>query len=247
MTTDPTIPAPPAPPEVGARERLALALDTDDLVEALRMADQLEPYFAIAKVGLELFSAEGPEAVSALAERGWRVFLDVKLHDIPNTVNKAARVLGALGTSYLTLHAQGGGAMLRAGVEGLREGAMRAGLDPPLALAVTILTSDDGAPPHVLSKRIAAAIEGGCGGFVSAASDVREAKELAPRMLAVVPGIRHEGTDAHDQARAATPQEALAAGADLLVIGRAVTAAPDRVEAAARMAAAVAGSDSRSS
>jgi orotidine-5'-phosphate decarboxylase len=92
----------------------------------------------------------------------------------------------------------------------------------------------------VLSKRIAAAIEGGCGGFVCAASDVREAKELAPRMIAVVPGIRHEGTDTHDQARAATPQTAIAAGADLLVIGRAVTAAPDRIEAAARMAAAVA-------
>lgn len=240
-STSPSPPAPPAPPAPpGVRDRLALALDTDDLVEALRMADQLEPYFAIAKVGLELFSAEGPEAVSALSERGWRVFLDVKLHDIPNTVNKAARVLGALGTSYLTLHAQGGPDMLRAGVEGLREGAIRAGLDPPVALAVTILTSDDGAPPHVLSKRIAAAIEGGCGGFVCAASDVREAKELAPRMIAVVPGIRHEGTDTHDQARAATPQAAIAAGADLLVIGRAVTAAPDRIAAAARMAAAVA-------
>jgi orotidine-5'-phosphate decarboxylase len=224
-----------------ARDMLALALDTDDLVEALRLADQLEPYFGVAKVGLELFSAEGPEAVSALVERGWRVFLDVKLHDIPTTVNKAARVLGALGTSYLTLHAQGGPAMLRAGVEGLRDGALRAGLEPPAALAVTILTSDDGAPPHILSKRIAAAIEASCGGFVCAASDVREAKELAPRMLAVVPGIRHEGADSHDQARAATPQAAIAAGADLLVVGRAVTAAPDRVDAALRMVAAVSG------
>jgi orotidine-5'-phosphate decarboxylase len=94
-----------------------------------------------------------------------------------------------------------------------------------------------------LSKRIAATIEGGCGGFVCAASDVREAKQLAPRMVAVVPGIRYEGTDAHDQARAATPQQALAAGADLLVIGRAVTAAADRIEAAARIAAAVTGAD----
>jgi orotidine-5'-phosphate decarboxylase len=223
-----------------SRDRLVLALDTDDLVEALRLADELQPYFGGAKVGLELFSAEGPETVSALAERGWRVFLDVKLHDIPTTVHKAARVLGALGASYLTLHAQGGVAMLQAGVEGLSEGAARAGLAPPVALAVTILTSDDGAPPHVLAKRVAFAIEGGCGGLVCAASDVREAKELAPRMIAVVPGIRPAGAARQDQARAATPQAAVAAGADLLVIGRAVSAAPDRLAAAAAVAAAVA-------
>jgi orotidine-5'-phosphate decarboxylase len=222
------------------RDRLVLALDTDDLVEALRLADELQPYFAAAKVGLELFSAEGPETVSALAERGWRVFLDVKLHDIPTTVHKAARVLGALGASYLTLHAQGGVAMLQAGVEGLSEGAARAGLDPPVALAVTILTSDCGAPPHVLAKRVASAIESGCGGLVCAASDVREAKELAPRMIAVVPGIRLTGADTHDQARAATPQAAVSAGADLLVIGRTVSGAPDPVAAAAAVADAVA-------
>jgi orotidine-5'-phosphate decarboxylase len=221
------------------RQMLALAFDTDDLVEALRLAEELEPWFAVAKVGLELFSAEGPEAVSALTERGWRVFLDVKLHDIPNTVNKAARVLGALGASYLTLHAHGGVAMMRAGVEGLAQGAERAGLEPPTALAVTILTSDDGAPPHILSKRVAAAVEAGCGGFVCAAADVREAKMIAPRLVAAVPGIRPEGTDAHDQARAATPKAALAAGADLLVVGRAVTAAADRTAAAAALVASV--------
>jgi len=228
--------APPA-----TRERLALALDTDDLVEALRLAGELEPWFGVAKVGLELFSAEGPSAVSALLERGWEVFLDLKLHDIPNTVNKAARVLGALGAGYLTLHAHGGVTMLRAGVEGLAEGARQAGLDPPVALAVTVLTSDNNAPPHILSKRVGVAIEAGCGGLVCAASDVREAKLLAPRFVAVVPGIRPEGSETHDQARASTPQAALAAGADLLVVGRAVTAAPDRAAAAAALAASVTG------
>jgi orotidine-5'-phosphate decarboxylase len=217
------------------RDRLALALDTDDLVEALRLAAQLEAYFSVAKVGLELFSAEGPEVVSALMERGWRVFLDLKLHDIPTTVGKAATVLGALGASYLTLHAHGGVPMLRAGVEGLVVGATRAGLEPPKALAVTVLTSDAGAPPHILRDRVVAAVEAKCGGLVCSAADVREAKELAPRLLAVVPGIRPEGTDVHDQARASTPEAAMAAGADLLVIGRAVTAAPDRVAAAARL------------
>jgi orotidine-5'-phosphate decarboxylase len=219
------------------RDRLVLALDTDDLVAALRLAEQLTPWFSVAKVGLELFSAEGPEAVSALVERGWRVFLDVKLHDIPNTVNRAARVLGALGASYLTLHALGGVSMLEAGVEGLAAGASRAGLEPPLALAVTVLTSDGNAPPHILGKRVAMALQAGCGGLVCAAADVREAKRLAPELLAVVPGIRPAGSDAHDQARAATPLEAAEAGADLLVVGRAVTGAPDPLAAAAALVA----------
>ena len=130
------------------RDRLALALDVDDLVAATRLARQLRPYFGVAKVGLELFSATGPDAVGTLAEMGYKVFLDVKLHDIPNTVEKSARVLGSLGASLLTLHAMGGADMLRAGVDGLAAGADAAGLDAPTALAVTILTSDSGAPPH---------------------------------------------------------------------------------------------------
>jgi orotidine-5'-phosphate decarboxylase len=154
-------------------------------------------------------------------------------------VGKAARVTGALGASYLTLHAFGGVTMLRSGVEGLIEGAARAGLPEPVALAVTILTSDDGAPAHILGKRVQAAVEGGCGGIVCAASDVREAKQLAPRLAAVVPGIRAAGAASHDQKRPATAASALASGADLLVVGRAVTAAPDRAAAAAELAASL--------
>lgn len=214
------------------RDRLALALDVDDLVTALRLAKELSPWFGVAKIGLELFSASGPDAVASIAECGYRVFLDAKLHDIPTTVGKAARVLGALGASYLTLHAAGGVPMLHAGVEGLAEGAAGAGLEPPTALAVTILTSDGGAPPHVLGKRVAAALDARCGGLVCAADDVREAKQLAPNLITVVPGIRPAGTAAHDQARAATPRDALDAGADLLVVGRAVTAAKDHKQAA---------------
>ena len=135
---------------IDVRDRLAIALDVDDLVAATRLAKQVQPYFGVAKVGLELFSAYGPDAVAALADMGFDVFLDVKLHDIPNTVEKASRVLGALGARYLTLHAFGGVDMLRAGVEGLQIGAERAGLEAPTALAVTILTSDAGAPPHIL-------------------------------------------------------------------------------------------------
>lgn len=217
------------------RSKLAVALDVDDLVLATRMARELQPWFGVAKVGLELFSAAGTDAVVTIAELGYKVFLDVKLHDIPTTVRKASRVLGAVGASYLTLHAFGGVSMLRAGVEGLRDGAEAAGLEAPTALAVTILTSDSGAPPHILGNRVRAAVEAGCGGVVCAAGDVREAKQLAPRLLAVVPGIRPAGADADDQARTSTPQSALDAGADLLVIGRPVTGADDRAAAAAKL------------
>lgn len=222
------------------RNRLALALDVDDLVAATRIARAVQPYFGVVKVGLELFSATGPEAVGALSEMGFKVFLDLKLHDIPTTVGRAARVLGSLGASYLTLHAFGGSDMLRAGVEGLAAGADAAGLASPTALAVTILTSDAGAPPHILPKRVQVALEGGCGGLVCAAGDVREARQYAPRMETVVPGIRPAGSASHDQARAALPGAAIEAGADVLVIGRPVTQADDPVAAAAAIASEVA-------
>jgi len=224
-------------PEV--RDHLAIALDTDDLVEALRLAKAVQPWFGVAKVGLELFCAEGPDAVTALNEMGFKVFLDVKLHDIPTTVNRAARVLGALGPAYVTLHAQPGPVTLRAGVDGLAEGAAAAGVDPPVALAVTVLTSDPDAPAHILGQRVAAAVAAGCGGIVCATADVREAKQLAPRLLAVVPGIRPAGSDPNDQARPATPGAALTAGADLLVVGRAVTRADDQAAAAEAIAGEV--------
>ncbi len=214
------------------RGTLALALDVDDLVVATRLARELRPWFGVAKVGLELYSAAGPDAVAALRALGFDVFLDLKLHDIPTTVGRASRVLGALGVDYLTLHAFGGLEMLRAGVEGLAEGAANAGLEPPVALAVTVLTSDAGAPDHIVPQRVRVAAEAGCGGLVCAAKDLKDARMLAPRLIKVVPGIRPAGTDKNDQANVATPGEAMAQGADLLVIGRAVTKAPNPARAA---------------
>jgi orotidine-5'-phosphate decarboxylase len=229
---------PAAPREV--RDRLVLALDVDDAVAAQRLARELRPWFGTVKVGLELFTAVGPDIVQQMLDDGYRVFLDLKLADIPNTVARTGRVLGSLGVSYLTMHAFVGPAMLRAGVEGLREGAARAGLPEPAALAVTILTSDSGAPPHILGKRVSTALEAGCRGVVCAAEDVPEAKMLAPRLLTVVPGIRPVDARADDQTRTATPQAAVAAGADLLVVGRPVTGAADRVKAAMALAESVA-------
>jgi orotidine-5'-phosphate decarboxylase len=215
--------------------RMALALDVDDLVEAVRLAKAVRPWFGVAKVGLELFSAAGPDAIGTLHDQGYEVFVDLKMHDIPTTVGKAAQVIGALGARYLTMHAHGGPAMLRAGVEGLAEGARQAELPPPVALAITVLTSDTEAPDHIVPNRLRLAVEAGCGGIVCSAGDLRDIRELAPRLVKVVPGIRAPGDDRHDQPKAVTPAEALDAGADLLVIGRAVTLAEDPAAAAARL------------
>lgn len=227
-----------ASPEV--RAQLAVALDVDDSVAALRLARELKPWFGVAKVGLELYSASGPDVVGALMDMGYDVFCDLKFHDIPTTVSRAARVIGALGATYLNFHAQGGVAMLTAGVDGYLAGASSAGLSAPTPLAVTILTSDGGVPPHILQKRVQTALEAGCGGIVCAAADVHEAKQYGPRLTAVVPGIRPTGTAAHDQVRAATPEEAISVGADILVIGRAVTHADDPAAAASALATSIA-------
>ncbi|MCU1448272.1 MAG: putative orotidine 5-phosphate decarboxylase [Acidimicrobiales bacterium] len=224
-----------AKPTIDLREKLAVALDVDDLVAAMRIARDVRPWFGVGKIGLELFIAAGPEVIGALQQLGYKVFLDLKLDDIPTTVERAARIAGSLGVHYLTVHARGGVDTLRAGVEGLSDGAQKAGLPEPVTLGVTVLTSDDSAPAHILPQRVQAAAEAGCGGIVCAAADVVEAKRLAPNLIAVVPGIRPPGADAGDQRRTATPQEAIDAGADLLVVGRPVTRADDRVAAAAAL------------
>jgi orotidine-5'-phosphate decarboxylase len=221
------------------RDCLALSLDVDDLVEAVRLARLLRPWFGVAKIGIELYCAAGPEAIGALRGLGYSVFCDLKLHDIPTTVHRAARVLGALGVDFVNMHASGGEVMLRAGVDGFAAGALAAGLPPPKALAVTILTSEGERPPSVLAERVAAAVESGCAGIVCSAHDLHDARLLAPRLLTVVPGIRPEGVPAHDQAAPVTPRAALDAGADILVIGRAVTAAGDPATAAAALVASI--------
>lgn len=225
---------------VELRRRLALALDVDDLVAARRLARQLAPWFGIAKVGLELYSAAGPDAVASMANLGFQVFCDLKLHDIPTTVARAARVLGGLGARYVTVHTSGGVEMVRAGADGLDEGARDGGWPPPVTLGVTVLTSDGTAGPDLLVERAAVAVEGGCRGVVCAAPDLAEIRRLAPRLLTVVPGTRPPGADGHDQRRVAAPATALANGADILVVGRTVTAAVDvRAAASAFVAAAL--------
>ena len=227
-----------------AAGRIIAALDTPDLKRAEMLAGALAPPRCGAlKVGLELFGAAGPEAVRRVGSRV-PVFLDLKLHDIPNTVAGAVRALLPLRPAMLTVHAAGGAAM----VEAAREAAENAGPERPLILAVTVLTSLDaealaetGAadPPEAQVLRLARlAMENGADGLVCSpreAAAIRAA--LGPRPLLVVPGVRPAGSAAGDQARTATPAEAVAAGADWIVLGRPLTGAADPAAAAASVAA----------
>ena len=151
-------------------------------------------------------------------------------------MGRAARQVGRLGVGYVTLHTAGGVDMLRAGVDGLEAGAAEAGFERPVALGVTVLTSDPDA--SAFPSRLEAAVAGGCGGVVCSVRELPTSRNVHA-LLAVVPGIRLPGGATHDQARVGTPAEAIAAGADLLVIGRAVTAAPDPEAAAAILSAAL--------
>ena len=215
------------------RDALALALDVDDLVAATRLARSLSGHFRVAKVGLELYSAAGPEAVGAMLDLGYDVFCDLKLHDIPNTVSRCARVLGELGVSLLTAHAAGGARMLEAAADGLASGSAGSAR----LLAVTVLTSEDAreTTDDLVARRVGLAASAGCGGVVCAAPDLARIRQAAPELLRVVPGIRLPGDSPDDQRRVATPAAAVAAGADLLVVGRSVTRAADPVGAAARL------------
>lgn len=216
---------------------VAVALDAPDLGTALRWAEQAGPYVSTVKVGLQSYLADGSAAVlgARAASGGREVFLDLKLHDIPNTVAGAARSVAALAPDYLTVHASGGSAMVAAAVEALP--ATR-------VTAVTVLTSLDAAdltaigllgPALDAACRLAVlAVGAGARAIVCSPHEVAAVRaEVGPEIVLVTPGVRPAGADAGDQARVATPEQALADGADLLVIGRPVTGAPD-VGAAAR-------------
>jgi orotidine-5'-phosphate decarboxylase len=220
--------------------RVIVALDLRTAEEAVRLARLLAGKVAGFKVGLGLLHGPGPGVVGAIARVG-PVFADAKLHDIPSQVQAAARRLGEYGARWVTAHASGGIEMLQAASAGLAAGA---GGRETGVLAVTILTSIDeaassalfGRTPGELTSRLAKrAAEAGVEGVVCSPKELRVVAEVAPGLLRVTPGIRPAGAAAHDQRRTATPAEAVARGADLLVVGRPITAAPDPVEALARL------------
>jgi orotidine-5'-phosphate decarboxylase len=243
--------------EEPARRRLIVALDVDDGEKALRMAVGLAKEVGLFKIGMELYYAAGPAIVADFVKAGAKVFLDLKLHDIPNTVAKTASVLTRLGVAMVNVHAAGGREMMLAARDAVDKVAESEGIEPPLLVAVTVLTSlaDDslaeagvpgGAAEQVVRlARLAAEAE--MDGVVASAREARAIKAACGEsFLTVTPGIRPAASAAGDQKRVATPGDAIRGGADYLVIGRPITGAADPVAAARaivkEMAAAIEGS-----
>jgi orotidine-5'-phosphate decarboxylase len=218
------------------RERMVLVLDVGGLTDAEAVARRLAPWFGVVKVGHELYAEAGPAAFERLHALGFRIFCDLKLHDIPNTVERAARAHARHGVDFMNAHAAGGEVMLRAFVAGARAGAGDAGLPAPVTLAVTVLTSEPDA--SAFDSRLAIADAAGCDGVVCSAAEAAAAGRVGLRSM--VPGVRLAGSSRDDQARVATPGEAITAGASWIVVGRTVTAADDPEDAAARAADEVA-------
>lgn len=224
--------------------RLIVALDSADAARAAGWAEAVAPHCGLFKLGLEFFLANGGAGVRAISGRP--IFLDLKLHDIPNTVAGAVRAVLPLGPRMLTLHAAGGGGMIAAA----RQAAEAAGPARPMLLAVTVLTSLDAAglaatgvadsPAAQVLRLARLAIEAGADGLVCSPLEVAMLRDaLGPGPALVVPGIRPAGSAAGDQMRTMTPRDAVEAGADWIVVGRPITAAPDVGQAAAAIAAAI--------
>ena len=229
---------------MNARERLIVALDLPSVAEADALAERLAGHVGLFKVGSQLFSAGGIEVVRRLVARGERVFLDLKYHDIPNTVAGAVAAAGGLGVSLVDVHALGGSAMIAA--------AVKAKADPGLRLlAITILTSHDAATlaelglagpvPEAVVRLARMAQQAGADGVVASPHEVTLIREACgAQFLIVTPGIRPLGASLGDQARAATPATAIAAGSDYIVVGRPILEASDPAAAADAITAEIA-------
>ncbi len=233
------------------RGRLAVALDLPDRAQLLAMARRVAPEAGVLKLGLEAFVAEGPALVREVVAAGADVFLDLKLHDIPNTVGRAAAAAARTGAAIVNCHAAGGTEMMKAFAEEGRAAAAKAGLPAPKLIAVTVLTSLDAASVHAVgfagSPREAAlrlavlARRAGLDGVVCSPDEIASIRAACGRdFFLVVPGVRPAGAPRGDQKRVATPGDAIRAGADLLVVGRPITGAPDPAAAARAVVAEIA-------
>ena len=227
-----------------ANGKIIVALDVPSADAALRVAQLLHGHVGMFKVGKEVFTAEGPAVARRLVAEGNKVFLDLKFHDIPNTVRAAAQQAGLLGVSLITIHASGGRKMIAAAVEGVQAAAKASGAaQPTRVLAVTALTSlsaEDlaeigfqGSPEEVVVRLAKLAHSAGADGVVASPREIAAIRQACgPNFLIVTPGIRPAAGTSDDQARTATPESAIRAGADYLVIGRPITGAPDPAAAA---------------
>jgi orotidine-5'-phosphate decarboxylase len=232
--------------KAGSRPRVFVALDFDDAAAALSLAGLLDPRECGVKIGSELFTVAGPELVRAMVERRFKVFLDLKFHDIPNTVGRACAAATRLGVWMMNVHAAGGLAMLTAAREAVDQAAHGASIPAPRLIAVTVLTSLDGAALSEVGQgdsasaqalRLAGlARDSDLDGVVCSAAEARSMRDrFGDAFLLVTPGIRPADARSDDQSRIATPRAAIANGADYLVVGRPITRAADPVAALAQI------------
>lgn len=225
----------------GAGARVIAALDTPSLNQAVRIAKQLQGLIQCVKIGSILFTAEGPRAIERMRALGFDVFLDLKFHDIPSTVEKSCRAAVAHRIAMLTVHASGGREMLHAAAAGVRHEAARLRIRRPKVVGVTVLTSQGAADQAGSLRRDVIALaqtarHAGLDGVVASPQEARDIRRRMPRpWLIVCPGIRPAGASKRDQARVATPRQALDAGADWLVVGRPITEAARPREATCRI------------
>ena len=229
--------------ELEFKKKLIVALDLHDLSEAQILVKQLRSYVGFFKVGHQLFTRYGPAATKMIQDEGGQVFLDLKYHDIPNTVKLAVNAAVSLKANMLNFHALGGRAMMVAAVKSAQAAAKELHLSPPILLAVTILTSL--ADPDLIELGISSSVsnevqrlarmayEAGVNGVVASPQEITIIREVLPdNFLIVTPGVRLKDSKGDDQKRFLTPREALQAGADYIVVGRPIVKAPDPVRAA---------------
>ncbi len=223
------------------------AIDTPSLEAAQKLAGELAGIVGGFKLGLEFFSANGPAGARAIADFGAPIFLDLKLHDIPNTVGGAVRALVRMKPAFITVHASGGRAMLATAMTAARDAAESLGVERPRLLAVTVMTSldegdlrdigQDPAPEHQVDRLAFLSQDAGLDGVICSAQEISHLRRrYGPHFVLMVPGIRPGWSTHDDQKRVMTPAEALALGADYLVIGRPITRATDPADAARRVA-----------
>lgn len=230
-----------------AQEKLIVALDVETAESARALFEELRAVVGMFKIGSQLYTAAGPDIVREIVAKGGRIFLDLKFHDIPNTVAAAGIEATRLGVSIFNVHASGGVEMMKRAADAVAETANREGLERPKVIAVTLLTSMDekaleqigiGAPAKTFVTNLArAAFDSGLDGVVASPQEIKLIREAVaqPKFLIVTPGIRSAADAADDQRRTMTAAEAVSAGADYLVVGRPITAAADRGAAARRI------------
>ena len=229
--------------QLSAREKLVLALDVDNLDSAIELVEKLKDYVGIFKVGSQLFTSEGPKIVHIINESGSKVFLDLKFHDIPNTVARAAEVATRLGVYIFNIHTSGGYELMKSAAEAAKKTSLTLGIRKPIILGVTVLTSIN---QQILEKEVGIkkdltehvvhlarlAQSAGLDGVVASSQEITQIRNACGAdFLILTPGIRPANNALNDQKRVMTPKEALKCGADFLVIGRPIRNASDPVEA----------------